>query len=119
MDIATHTQPHFDDMSPSSRLLTPSRARRPSCRISDDSDNPLQDALENQIATSDFQMLINRVNSIANLRGKRSSSSQTIERAFWREIETQVFLPVEETINTTRDAGSNTLRLFGKGTVAI
>jgi hypothetical protein len=94
--------------SSSGRLLTPTKSRKSQTRISDDSDNPLSDALVNQIPTSDRRELLKRAIAIANLNGKKSTASQSLERALWREIDTQIYLPVETAMNTRKSTSVDT-----------
>lgn len=101
MDVGTHTQTSDFQTNESYPALTREQ-------ISADSDDALRDALQNQIPLSDRHQLLLRAKAIANLKGKKSSSSHTLERSFWREIETQIFLRVDAHVNTLRHAGSNT-----------
>ena len=101
MDVGTHTQTSDFQINESYQALTRKQ-------ISADSDDALRDAIQNQIPSSDRHQLLLRAKAIANVKGKKSSSSQTLERSFWREIETQIFLPVDAHVNTLRHASSNT-----------
>ena len=75
--------------------------------VSVDSDNPLKDALDNQCFAWNEKVWRERVVAFAKLATKKNVGSQTIERAFRRQVETQVYLPVEHDTNTGIVKASN------------
>lgn len=64
-------------------------------RISDESDNPLMEAMESQLYSCDRAHLICRAHAIAKLHGKKSSSTQTTEMTFMRNKSSQKVLTKE------------------------
>ena len=90
-------------------VLTPTHWTSPAC-ISDDSVDPLTDALEAQIPTWNEHELHRRAVAFARLVGTHNVGSQTVERAFRREIDTQIYLPVENDSNTGHMKGTSTVK---------
>ena len=75
--------------------------------VSDDSINPLKDALDNQEYTWDKNLLHARAHAFAKLFNKMNTGSQTVERSFCRDVDSQIYLPVEHESNTGIGKSSN------------
>ncbi len=80
VEAQTITPLHFTFDSQSSRDTFDKRFHR----ISDNSCNPMMEAMETQLYSSDRAHLISRAQAIAKLHGKKSSSAQTTEMSFMR-----------------------------------
>ena len=103
---------HFLDESHEDRIIVPTKYKRDPCRISDDSNDPIGDALENQIPyTWCEDDLRERACAFANLAGKNNTGSQTIDRTFRRPIATQVYVPHHHTCDTLKPKSTQTSKI--------
>ncbi len=83
VEVSTSTSIHFVE-GLGRTLLDPTFER-----ISDDSQNPLMDALNAQTYSMNREQLVERAHAIAKLYGKRSTASQTIEMSFMHDRSAQ------------------------------
>jgi hypothetical protein len=72
--------------------------------VSEDCDSPLRDALRNQQYTWDKRVIVARAREILKLRGKKSTSCQTLDKAFTNTQETQTYGFAEAAVGKDKDA---------------
>ncbi len=78
-------------------------------RISDDSQNPLMDALNAQTYSMNREHLVERAHAIAKLYGKRSTASQTIQKTFMHDQSAQ---KVQNKDNSTVTNSEKTIQTY-------
>jgi len=103
VEVSTSTPIHF--VEELARALPDPRFER----ISDDSQNPLMDALNSQTYSMNREKLVERAHAIAKLYGKRSTASQTIVMTFMHEKSTQ---KVQNKDNSTKTKSEKTVQTY-------
>lgn len=105
---AIETPLHFLEDKAVTRSLTPTKYRKYMQRVSDDSDDPIQDLLDSQIEyTWNESDLESRAIAFAKLNGKKNTNCQTVERAFRRHVNSQAYFRCDQTSNTCIDKASS------------